>query len=93
MASGLRRVVFRELSPKKESIWVFPKIGLPQNGWFILFILENPVKMDDLGGTTIFGNTYIADIFQKTKRISSSALAVQRFCLKFVSCLPSTPTF
>ena len=27
-------------------IWVFPKIGVPQNGWFIV---ENPIKMDDLG--------------------------------------------
>ena len=27
-------------------IWVFPKIGVPQNGWFIM---ESPVKMDDLG--------------------------------------------
>ena len=27
-------------------IWVFPKIGVPQNG---CFIVENPIKMDDLG--------------------------------------------
>ena len=27
-------------------MWVFPKIGVPQNG---RFIMENPIKMDDLG--------------------------------------------
>ena len=31
---------------EETDIWVFPKIGVPQNGWFIL---ENPIKMDDLG--------------------------------------------
>ena len=30
---------------KVFNIWVFPKIGGPQNG---LFIMENPIKMDDL---------------------------------------------
>ena len=57
--------VFKELriqldqkpSPKgKQQIWMFPKIGVPQNGWFIM---ENLMKMDDLWGTPIFGNTHM----------------------------------
>ncbi len=27
-------------------MWVFPKIGVPQKGWFLM---ENPIKMDELG--------------------------------------------
>ena len=33
-------------SLQRFNIWVFPKIGVPQNGWLIM---ENPIKMDDLG--------------------------------------------
>ena len=37
--------------------WVFPKIRVPQNGWFIM---ENLIKMDDLGGKPIIlGNIHI----------------------------------
>ena len=32
-------------------IWMFPKIGIPQNGWFIM---ENSIKMDDLGVFPLF---------------------------------------
>ena len=40
---------------KRVIIWVFPKIGVPQNGWFVM---ETPIKMDDLG-VPLFSETPI----------------------------------
>ena len=53
---GVQKETKNKKKPCKRCVfmWRVPKIGVPQNGWFIM---ENPIKMDDLGGKpTIFGN-------------------------------------
>ena len=50
-------------------IWVFPKIGVPQNGWFIM---ENSIKMDDLGKTHYFWkHPYITNLQLKLNFVRS----------------------
>jgi hypothetical protein len=39
----------------------FPYMAVPQNGLFIMFIKENPIKMDDLG-IPLFQETSMWDI-------------------------------
>ena len=43
-----------QVFPQKR--WVFPKIMVPQNQWFIM---RNPINMDDLGGPPLFLETPI----------------------------------
>ena len=42
-------------------MWVFPKIGIPQNGWFIM---EIPIKMDDSEVPLFFSNPHVMDFFK-----------------------------
>jgi len=43
---GLNTLPAWKIPEEKGLLWGFPKIGVPQNGWLIM---ENPIKMDDLG--------------------------------------------
>jgi len=54
-SSFLKNQIWTFESPTKANIWAFPKIGVPENGWFIM---ENPIKKDDLG-VPLFSETSI----------------------------------
>ena len=70
-------------------IWVFPKIVVPENGWFIM---ETPIKMDNLGVPLFFGNSHISPQgFQPSKTSSPLFFRFQRPSCEMATAVASTP--
>ena len=69
--------------PYIGNIWVFPKIKVPQNGWFVM---EIPIKMDDLG-VPLFLETsiWISENYSSPPRIEASGFPHRNLRYEYVS--------
>ena len=65
-----------------KTIWVFPKIVVPQNGWFIM---KNLIKIDDLGVPLFFRNIHREkqQLYYQNSKTSTSIFQHQKLPLVF----------
>ena len=64
---------------------VEPKIGVVFPPKWMVKIMENPIKMDDLGGfTPIFGNTHLEIFFQSCPRCKDDGFQAEVSFLIFL---------
>ena len=74
-----KKIYFSSLEGISNNLmWVFPKIGVPENGWFII---ENPIKLDDWG-VSLFSEPSMYLHPHSSQKSPSSA---PRFFDRFVS--------
>ena len=67
-------------NPPSWQKWVFPKIGVPQNGWWKEW--KTLLKLDDLGENPLFSETSISTFLEHLKNWSEVATPMRNILVK-----------